>query len=127
MGVLRHIRINDLAKELGLKSKAILAVLPFVGITAQKNHSSSVNEDEAYKLRAYFRAREKSPQEEKAEFLDKKTEHNSIKVPEDPKPDAKRSSLIGSGSLRASRPQRNPVKLPIITCPYCNAVVREDR
>ena len=31
------VRINDLAVELGVKSKAILDVLPEVGITEEKN------------------------------------------------------------------------------------------
>jgi translation initiation factor IF-2 len=50
------IRINDLARELEVKSKAILDALPEVGVTEKKTHSSSVEEHEAEKLRAYFRA-----------------------------------------------------------------------
>jgi len=49
------IRINDLARELEVKSKAILDVLPLVGVTEKKTHSSSVEEDEAEKVRAHFR------------------------------------------------------------------------
>jgi translation initiation factor IF-2 len=49
------IRINDLARELEVKSKAILDVLPEVGVTEHKTHSSSVEEDEAEKVRAHFR------------------------------------------------------------------------
>src|SRR5262249_8196516 len=49
------IRINDLARELEVKSKAILDALPEVGVTEKKTHSSSVEEHEAEKLRAYFR------------------------------------------------------------------------
>jgi translation initiation factor IF-2 len=41
------IRINDLARELEVKSKAILDVLEEVGITEKKTHSSSVEPDEA--------------------------------------------------------------------------------
>jgi translation initiation factor IF-2 len=36
------IRINDLARELEVKSKAILDSLPEVGITEKKTHSSSL-------------------------------------------------------------------------------------
>src|SRR5215813_4375593 len=50
------IRINDLARELEVKSKAILDVLIEVGITEKKTHSSSVEEHEAEKVRAHFRA-----------------------------------------------------------------------
>ena len=41
------IRINDLARELEVKSKAILDVLPLVGVTEKKTHSSSIEVDEA--------------------------------------------------------------------------------
>ncbi|PYX36397.1 MAG: hypothetical protein DMG81_16110 [Acidobacteria bacterium] len=50
------IRINDLARELEVKSKAILDVLIAVGVTEKKTHSSSVEEHEAEKVRAHFRA-----------------------------------------------------------------------
>src|SRR5260370_30573226 len=50
------VRINDLARELEVKSKAILDSLPQVGVTEKKTHSSSLEEHEAEKVRAYFRA-----------------------------------------------------------------------
>ena len=50
------VRINDLARELEVKSKAILDVLPAIGVTEKKTHSSSVEDHEAEKLRAHFRA-----------------------------------------------------------------------
>src|SRR6202011_6208242 len=50
------VRINDLARELEVKSKAILDSLPLVGVTEKKTHSSSLEEHEAEKVRGYFRA-----------------------------------------------------------------------
>ena len=50
------VRINDLARELEVKSKAILDVLPEAGITEKKTHSSSLEDFEADKVRAHFRA-----------------------------------------------------------------------
>src|SRR5689334_1583806 len=50
------IRINDLARELEVKSKAILDVLTEVGVTEKKTHSSSLEDHEADKVRAHFRA-----------------------------------------------------------------------
>ncbi len=41
------IRINDLARELEVKAKVILDILPEVGVTEKKTHSSSIEEDEA--------------------------------------------------------------------------------
>src|SRR5262252_2218458 len=49
------VRINDLARELEVKSKAILDSLPHVGVTEKKTHSSSLEEHEAEKVRAYIR------------------------------------------------------------------------
>ena len=50
------VRINDLARELEVKSKAILDALPFVGVTEKKTHSSSLEEHEAEKVRVYIRS-----------------------------------------------------------------------
>src|SRR5215469_2713245 len=49
------IRINDLARELEVKSKAILDVLPVVGVSEKKTHSSSIEEHEAEKVRVYLK------------------------------------------------------------------------
>ncbi len=46
------VRINDLARELEVKSKVILDILPEVGVTEKKTHSSSVEEDEAVRVRS---------------------------------------------------------------------------
>ncbi|PWT70410.1 MAG: translation initiation factor IF-2 [Proteobacteria bacterium] len=50
------IRINDLARELEVKSREILDVLPKVGVTEKKTHSSSISVDEAEKVKAHFRS-----------------------------------------------------------------------
>ncbi|MGC9159800.1 MAG: translation initiation factor IF-2 N-terminal domain-containing protein, partial [Terracidiphilus sp.] len=48
------VRINDLAKELEVKSRAILDILQELGIAGVKTHSSSLEGDEADKVRAHF-------------------------------------------------------------------------
>src|SRR6266403_3969586 len=48
------VRINDLARELEVKSKAILDALPKVGVTEKKTHSSSVEVDEAERVRIFL-------------------------------------------------------------------------
>ena len=50
------IRINDLARELEVKSKAVLDYLPELGITDKRSHSSALEEDVAEKVREHFRA-----------------------------------------------------------------------
>ena len=51
------IRINELARELEVKAKEVLDALPAVGVTEKKTHSSSVEADEAERVRAYLRAK----------------------------------------------------------------------
>src|SRR5579875_2088220 len=48
------VRINDLARELEVKSKEILDALTAVGVTEKKTHSSSIEEDEAEKVRGHL-------------------------------------------------------------------------
>jgi translation initiation factor IF-2 len=51
------VRINDLARELEVKSRSILDALTAVGVTETKTHSSSIEADEAEKVRGYFKNR----------------------------------------------------------------------
>ncbi|MFZ1012636.1 MAG: translation initiation factor IF-2 N-terminal domain-containing protein, partial [Terracidiphilus sp.] len=48
------VRINDLARELEVKSRQVLDTLVELGLGAGKTHSSSLDEDEAEKVRAHF-------------------------------------------------------------------------
>jgi translation initiation factor IF-2 len=54
------IRINDLARELEVKSREILDVLTTVGVTEKKTHSSSLEEHEAELVRKHLRSRSES-------------------------------------------------------------------
>ena len=69
------VRINDLARELEVKSRPILDALTAVGVTEKKTHSSSIEADEAEKVRGYFKrrragasARARPPVEAKPKF-----------------------------------------------------------
>src|SRR5277367_2882469 len=48
------VRINDLARELEVKSKQILDALEFMGMAEGKTHSSSIEAHEAEKVRGHF-------------------------------------------------------------------------
>src|SRR5580658_669614 len=48
------VRINDLARELEVKSKQILDALEFMGLAEGKTHSSSIEAHEAEKVRGHF-------------------------------------------------------------------------
>jgi translation initiation factor IF-2 len=51
-----QIRINELGRELEIKSKVILEYLPQIGVTEKKSHSSSIDDEIADKVRGHFRA-----------------------------------------------------------------------
>jgi translation initiation factor IF-2 len=51
-----QIRINELARELEVKAKAIIDFLPEVGVTEKKTHSSSIELSAAEKVRAHFKS-----------------------------------------------------------------------
>src|SRR6266851_6593047 len=50
-----QIRINELARELEVKAKAIIDYLPEAGVTEKKTHSSSIEVAAAEKVRKHFR------------------------------------------------------------------------
>ena len=64
-----QIRINELARDLEVKAKAILDYLPEAGVKEKKTHSSSIDLAAAEKVRAYFRklAEEEAAAEARAE------------------------------------------------------------
>jgi translation initiation factor IF-2 len=50
------IRINDLARELEVKSKVIVEFLPEIGIMEKRSHSSALDDEQADRVRAHFHA-----------------------------------------------------------------------
>src|SRR6266849_1314285 len=51
-----QVRINELARDLEVKAKAIIDLLPGLGVAEKKTHSSSIPVDVAEKLRTHFRS-----------------------------------------------------------------------
>ena len=64
-----QIRINELARDLEVKAKAIIDYLPEAGVTEKKTHSSSIDVSAAEIVRAHFRklAEEEAAAEARAE------------------------------------------------------------
>src|ERR1700749_4198265 len=78
------IRINDLARELEVKAKVILDVLPEVGVTEKKTHSSSIEEDEAERVRKHFSAKSgASSRDKSAAEVKPKIDFSKISKPGD--------------------------------------------
>src|ERR1022692_5277018 len=58
---MKKIRINELARDLEIKANLILDLLPELGVTEKKTHSSSIDEDVAEKLRLRFMGSDYTP------------------------------------------------------------------
>jgi translation initiation factor IF-2 len=105
------IRINDLARELEVKAKAILDVLPEVGVTEKKTHSSSIEEDEAVRVRKHFSARSGSSSRERTSATEVKPKIDLSKIS---KPgDVAR--LLREREQQQQHPPAPPAKAPVAT------------
>src|SRR5216684_3189821 len=74
------IRINDLARELEVKAKAILDVLPEVGVTAKKTHSSSLEADEAELVKKYLASKSGAASRERTSATEVKPKLDLSKI-----------------------------------------------
>jgi translation initiation factor IF-2 len=107
------IRINDLARELEVKAKAILDILPEVGVTEKKTHSSSIEEDEAVRVRKHFSARSGSSSRERTSATEVKPKIDLSKIS---KPgDVAR--LLREREQQQQHPPAPPAKAPAATAP----------
>src|ERR1700746_2777386 len=112
------IRINDLARELEVKSKAILDVLEEVGVTEKKTHSSSIEEDEAERVRKHFSARSSSSSRERASATEVKPKIDLSKIS---KPgDVAR--LLREREQQQQHPSAPPARPPVAATPVAPAV-----
>ena len=89
------VRINDLARELEVKSREILDVLTAVGVTEKKTHSSSLEGDEAERVRVHFHRGGRS------------TPTNAPKVESEPKPKIDWSRVSKPGDVLKAMQSRN--------------------
>jgi translation initiation factor IF-2 len=107
------IRINDLARELEVKAKVILDILPEVGVTEKKTHSSSIEEDEAVRVRKHFSARSGSSSRERTSATEVKPKIDLSKIS---KPgDVAR--LLREREQQQQHPPAPPAKAPVATAP----------
>src|SRR5579864_8397854 len=104
------IRINDLARELEVKAKVILDILPEVGVTEKKTHSSSIEEDEAERVRKYFSAKSGSSSRERtsATEVKPKIDLSKISKPGDV------MKLLRQREQEQQQPSAPPAKPPVV-------------
>jgi translation initiation factor IF-2 len=109
------VRINDLARELEVKSRPILDALEAIGVTG-KTHSSSIEADQAERVREYFKNGGRSSS------VSRSTPNRSSTSPRSPSPatplkpssSANRQKLQPKPPHRVPRPlsHRQPLSLP---------------
>src|SRR5271170_1362442 len=73
------VRINDLARELEVKSRPILDALEAIGVSG-KTHSSSIEADQAEKVREYFKNGGRSGSANRQQQADNRPKFNLSKV-----------------------------------------------
>ena len=95
------VRINDLARELEVKSKEILDALTAVGVTEKKTHSSSIEDDEADKVRRHLTGG-RAPARTAPTAEPKKIDLSAARKPGD----IQRMFEAGNNRLAASLPRR---------------------
>src|SRR3954468_23811742 len=125
------VRINDLARELEVKSKAILDVLLEVGVTDAKTHSSSLEADEAQRVRAHFQrgsSRNGGSATAKAESTAQKIDWSRVSKPgdvlkaiqqrrEEADPPAPRPQAAPPAAVKPAAPPPPPAPTPVAAAP----------
>src|SRR5271166_378791 len=116
------VRINDLARELEVKSRAILDVLDIVGVTEKKTHSSSLELDEAERVRAHFqRGKSGAAGNQRVEAASPKPKIDWSRVS---KPGDVLKAIQQKKEEAAAPPPRPAAAAPVVTAPTATAPVQ---
>ncbi|HEX4663088.1 MAG TPA: translation initiation factor IF-2, partial [Terriglobales bacterium] len=112
------VRINDLARELEVKSKAILDVLLKVGVTEKKTHSSSIEADEADRVRKYLGGQSGAPSQRESGTRGAESEiKTKIDLSHISKPGDVANLLRRKQEAAAAPPSKPPVAVPAAAVP----------
>ncbi len=107
---MRKIRINELARELEVKPSVILKMLPEIGITGKKTHSSSIEQEQADKVRRRFAQPETEEKGEEAASATPTVEPAGKAAP--PESTEKQEPVVKSAGLAAPAPQAPEAEPP---------------
>ena len=106
-----QVRINELARELEVKAKAIIDLLPGYGVTEKKTHSSSIPADIAEKVRKYIQgAAEAEAQAEAKAKAEKEAKETAAKA-------ARTKPAAGAVPPAGVAPAARPVAPAVPTAP----------
>jgi translation initiation factor IF-2 len=118
------VRINDLARELEVKSREILDTLTAVGVTEKKTHSSSLESDEAERVRAYLKRGSRSASETQSRSAGNgqkpKIDWSQVSKPGDAARELlrrKEEAAAATASPRPAAPAATPAPPPIAAKP----------
>src|SRR5271163_2745307 len=81
-----QVRINELARELEVKAKAIIDLLPGYGVTEKKTHSSSIPVDVAEKVRRKLAGGDDEPAAAAPRPAEVKAAAPAVATPAPPRP-----------------------------------------
>src|SRR5258708_25968660 len=116
-----QVRINELARELEVKAKAIIDLLPGYGVTEKKTHSSSIPADVAEKVRKkILGAAEEEAQAEAAAKAEKEAKEAAGKAAR-VKPAAPAAPPQASVAPAAAKPSAPTVPAVPVTKPRAPA------
>ena len=113
-----QIRINELARELEIKAKVLIEYLPEIGISEKKTHSSSLELDQAEKVRKHFRdlaaAEAAAEAEKQAKTAAAKARPAAKPVAPAPPPAAAKPPLHpATPAVRPAAPSASPAARPL--------------
>ena len=118
------VRINDLARELEVKSREILDTLTAVGVTEKKTHSSSLESDEAERVRAYLKRGSRSASETQSRSAGNgqkpKIDWSQVSKPGDAARELlrrKEEAAAAAASPRPAAPAATPAPPPVAAKP----------
>jgi len=75
-----QVRINELARELEVKAKAIIDLLPGFGVTEKKTHSSSIPTDVAEKVRSSIQGQAQADAAAESAAVSERQARRQIKI-----------------------------------------------
>ena len=127
------VRINDLARELEVKSREILDALTAVGVTEKKTHSSSLESDEAERVRAYLQRGSRGSSESQNRSIGNgqkpKIDWSQVSKPGDAARELlrrKEEAAAAAASPRPAAPAAAPVPPPAVAKPAPTAARRAE-
>src|SRR6266481_6712697 len=121
----KQVRINELARELEVKAKAIIDLLPGYGVTEKKTHSSSIPADVAERVRKkILGAAEEEAQAEAAAKTEKEAKDAAAKAArmKPAAPAAPPQASAAPTAVKPSAPAVHPAPAARPTAPGAPAV-----